>query len=271
MQSVTFNGKAVAALYERRWDNRQAADKPAQTAVKAAPRLATPLVIAIVAHLAVAGILAAIPLYRGLTPSKFQPASVRFTFSGMAEPGGNPEAGGSGPGEVSTATILQPETVSPTSLPPMPPVVIGVFDPVAVTADTHLNVQIGTAPPPGAGTGHGTGTGIGDGSEPGMVGLGGDGAGGGTGGYPSCLRSPKPSYPELARQRGWEGTTVLLVEVRADGTVGLVEVRQSSGHRLLDDTSIETVRAWKFNPARRDDTAVATWVEIPIRYQLNQG
>lgn len=229
------------------------------------------MAIAIVAHVALAAVLAAIPLYHGLTQGRFQPATVQFTFGGMAEPGGNPQAGGSAAGEGHIATILQAEPVAKQSLPPMPEVVIGVIDPLAVTADTHLNVEIGTAPPPGSGLGHGTGTGIGDGSELGVAGLGGVGPGGGQGGFPSCLRSPKPAYPEWARLRGWEGTTLLLVEVRADGTVGSVEIRQTSGHRLLDEASVETVRTWKFNPARRDDVAVATWVEIPIRYQLNQG
>jgi protein TonB len=82
------------------------------------------------------------------------------------------------------------------------------------------------------------------------------------------LHNPPPRYPTVARQKGWQGVTVLRVQVRADGAADCVEVLKTSGHRLLDKVSIETVRGWKFSPARLGDSAVTSWVEVPIRFQL---
>jgi protein TonB len=83
--------------------------------------------------------------------------------------------------------------------------------------------------------------------------------------------NPTPSYPRLARERGWQGTTWLRVEVKTDGSAGRVEILKTSGHPLLDETSMRAVRAWRFNPATRNNQAVVSWVEVPIRFELVSG
>jgi protein TonB len=88
---------------------------------------------------------------------------------------------------------------------------------------------------------------------------------------PDYLRNPPPPYPRIARQRGWQGTTILKVEVLPNGLAGHIEILRTSGHRVLDEISVETVRGWKFLPARRGDAFVPSWVEIPIRFTLLSG
>jgi len=89
---------------------------------------------------------------------------------------------------------------------------------------------------------------------------------------PDHLRNPRPQYPRLARERGWEGAARLRIEVLANGLAGQIEVVRSSGHRILDEVSVETVRQhWKFLPARRGDTPVDWWVEQDIVFQLRRG
>jgi len=85
---------------------------------------------------------------------------------------------------------------------------------------------------------------------------------------PDYLHNPPPKYPGMARERGWQGITVLRVLVLSDGSAGRVELVHTSGHRVLDDSSMRTVRGWKFRPARLGDRAVDSLVEIPIRFQL---
>ena len=80
--------------------------------------------------------------------------------------------------------------------------------------------------------------------------------------------NPKPRYPREARNHGWQGTTLLRVEVKPSGEACKIEVAQSSGYALLDDASVEAVRSWKFVPARLGDQAVAGAVEVPITYKL---
>ncbi|WP_260294305.1 energy transducer TonB [Sedimenticola hydrogenitrophicus] len=50
------------------------------------------------------------------------------------------------------------------------------------------------------------------------------------------------NYPDEAKRRKLYGNLVLHVEVRADGSVKTINVRQSSGHKLLDDAAIRIVK-----------------------------
>ena len=56
-----------------------------------------------------------------------------------------------------------------------------------------------------------------------------------------------------------------------DGRIGVVRVKRSSGYASLDNSALEAVRAWRFEPARRMGAAVDAWVEIPIRFKLSPG
>ena len=82
------------------------------------------------------------------------------------------------------------------------------------------------------------------------------------------LENPAPAYPPLARRMGEQGRVVLRVLVRAEGTAADVQVRNSSGFARLDDAARETVRRWKFVPARRGTQAVEAWVLITISFRL---
>ena len=66
------------------------------------------------------------------------------------------------------------------------------------------------------------------------------------------MYQPTPAYPEVARQHGWEGTVTLHLELRADGTVGDVQVARSSGHEVLDTAAQETAKTWKHTPVTQD-------------------
>lgn len=85
---------------------------------------------------------------------------------------------------------------------------------------------------------------------------------------PSYLRNPPPIYPQVARERGYEGTVVLDVEVLASGEAGAVRVLESSGHDVLDEAAVRALRQWRFRPARRWRHPVTFWVEIPITFRL---
>jgi protein TonB len=104
----------------------------------------------------------------------------------------------------------------------------------------------------------------------GVGGGSGPGGAGGTSAHPDYGVNPKPPYPMLARRMGMQGTVVLRVHVRADGSVAEAALAQSSGSQLLDDSALKTVREqWRFLPARLDGTPVESWVEVPIRFVLD--
>jgi protein TonB len=82
------------------------------------------------------------------------------------------------------------------------------------------------------------------------------------------LDNPAPDYPPLSRRMGEQGRVTLRVLVNPAGRADDVQVRVSSGFPRLDETARETVRRWKFVPARRGSEAVPAWVLIPISFRL---
>ena len=68
---------------------------------------------------------------------------------------------------------------------------------------------------------------------------------------------------------GEEGLVVLSVYIRADGTVGEVSIKKSSGFRRLDESALKTVRRWRYAPAKRHGKPVAIRYTQPLRFSLN--
>jgi TonB family protein len=122
--------------------------------------------------------------------------------------------------------------------------------------------QTGKGVGQGSGTGQGgSGTGLGEGEE---------GFGWGWSGVssPRYAQNPKPVYPQEAREKGYQGKVLLRVEVLANGRVGQVALKKSSGCEALDRSALAAVREWRFIPARKGAVAVPVWVIIPIKFQL---
>jgi protein TonB len=82
------------------------------------------------------------------------------------------------------------------------------------------------------------------------------------------LNNPVPVYPAVARSRHWEGLVLLRVYVTAEGRTGEVAVQRSSMHEVLDEAALESVKKWRFVPAKRGDATLASWVTVPIEFQL---
>lgn len=83
------------------------------------------------------------------------------------------------------------------------------------------------------------------------------------------LHNPKPVYPNASRRLGEQGKVVLRVHVSAAGLPGKIEVSSSSGFARLDRAAEEAVSRWRFVPAQRGTEAIAAWVRVPIRFQLD--
>lgn len=91
---------------------------------------------------------------------------------------------------------------------------------------------------------------------------------GGTKGAAPRGDNPKPEYPFVARNRGYQGRVVLRVDVLPDGTAERVELASSSGYDSLDAAAVRTVRQWRFVPARRDGEPIAAAVTVPVLFKL---
>jgi protein TonB len=82
------------------------------------------------------------------------------------------------------------------------------------------------------------------------------------------LRNPAPEYPLLARRNGEQGTVTLKVLVARDGSPVSISVERTSGSERLDRAALDTVKTWRFIPAREGSEPVEAWVLVPIVFRL---
>lgn len=161
----------------------------------------------------------------------------------------------------------------------VPPTVVGPPDlklpQLGVLGDPMSNVL---APPSngtgsGGGIGSGSGGGVGSGRGPGV----GPGEGGGIGGglyrvgggvsAPRPIYSPDPEYSEEARKSKFQGTVILWLIVDPDGGPRDIRIVRSVGMGL-DEKSIEAVRTWRFEPARKDGKPVSVQITVEVSFRL---
>jgi protein TonB len=90
-------------------------------------------------------------------------------------------------------------------------------------------------------------------------------------GAPRFRRPPAPPvYPDHAREAGIEGTALLRLRVAADGTTREVRLLRSAGNRLLDEAAQAAARRWEIAPALQNGRAIEAWVEVPVRFRLDE-
>jgi protein TonB len=89
--------------------------------------------------------------------------------------------------------------------------------------------------------------------------------------YPLYRENAPPSYPEIARVHGYEGIVFVFAEILPDGRVGNMKIRKSSGYAILDQSAIEAVKPWKFEPAKKSGNPFTVWVELPIKFILHNN
>jgi TonB family protein len=77
-----------------------------------------------------------------------------------------------------------------------------------------------------------------------------------------------PEYPPAAKAAGFPGTVVVAAVVNADGSVGVVEVVESSGGKLgFDEAAMDAMSKWRFSPARVDGQAVDSVYAYVFHFQ----
>lgn len=79
---------------------------------------------------------------------------------------------------------------------------------------------------------------------------------------------PMPEYPELAKEKGLQGTVILKALVDRSGIATQVWVEQTSGHIVLDERALETVKKWSFEPSPNAPSSRS--LTIPIKFALRK-
>ena len=85
---------------------------------------------------------------------------------------------------------------------------------------------------------------------------------------PSITFKVLPAYPVTALENRSEGTVLLSVYVGLTGQPERIETKTSSGIQELDDSATNAVSQWKFSPAAQGGAALASWFEIPVRFEI---
>jgi protein TonB len=75
--------------------------------------------------------------------------------------------------------------------------------------------------------------------------------------------APRPFYPYEARRQRMMGSGVALLTVdRTSGTVTDVRMTQSCGNAILDNSTLDALRRWRFKPGN------VTRIQVPVTYAL---
>jgi len=53
--------------------------------------------------------------------------------------------------------------------------------------------------------------------------------------------------------------------------VGQVELEESCGYDVLDQSALDTVKKWRFIPATKGKTPISCWAIVPITFQLKDS
>jgi protein TonB len=84
---------------------------------------------------------------------------------------------------------------------------------------------------------------------------------------PEAVTKVTPTYPDLAREAGVDGTVMVQALVGKDGKVKDVRVVKSIP--MLDESAKAAVRQWVFKPALSNNKPVAVWVGVPVKFSLH--
>ena len=93
-------------------------------------------------------------------------------------------------------------------------------------------------------------------------------SGGAASGKHGRFSNPAPPYPYAAIRAQQEGVVTLQAVIDKAGKPLSVEIVQTSGFPLLDESALRTVRRWKFDPAHIGFLPVQSTIVIPIRFVL---
>ncbi|HEX4488379.1 MAG TPA: energy transducer TonB [Terriglobales bacterium] len=84
---------------------------------------------------------------------------------------------------------------------------------------------------------------------------------------PRALEALDPEFSELARKKGYQGTTILEMTVGIDGRASDVTVVKFLGYGLIE-TAVHAVSMWKFEPARLNSSPVPFRLRVDVSFGL---
>ena len=82
----------------------------------------------------------------------------------------------------------------------------------------------------------------------------------------------RSQYPDLAAISGYQGSLFIKFDILKDGTLGGVEVLESSGYKILDDEAVRAIRAAApFQPLPDDSGMQRYSIRAAVIFYLDRG
>ena len=85
---------------------------------------------------------------------------------------------------------------------------------------------------------------------------------------PKSVYTPAPYYPVIARQTKIQGTVVIDAVLDESGRV--VEARVVSGHPLLIQAALDTVKEWRYEPSYLNNQPISVALIVNVSFVLQQ-
>ena len=76
----------------------------------------------------------------------------------------------------------------------------------------------------------------------------------------------EPAYPDDAKVQGIEGKVVLDALIDTNGAIETLSVR--TGHPLLAESALQTVRTWRYRPTKLNGVRVEVSTDIEVTFAL---
>ena len=84
---------------------------------------------------------------------------------------------------------------------------------------------------------------------------------------PRVLHEVRPAYTQDAMRAKIQGSVVLEIIVRPDGSVGNVQVIRSLDHNFgLDEQAVSAAKRWRFAPGTRNGEPVPVVMTIELTF-----
>jgi TonB family protein len=87
---------------------------------------------------------------------------------------------------------------------------------------------------------------------------------------PKAVKTPDPPYPPAASHNGSIGDSIVSMTVLADGSATDFQLIGSAS-RAMDESTLETLRKWKFKPATCGSEPVVSDIEIIVSFRLSMN
>lgn len=86
---------------------------------------------------------------------------------------------------------------------------------------------------------------------------------------PQAISTPEPEFTEAARQAWLQGTALFSFIVDKNGSVNSIKILRPLGLGL-DENAVETIKGWKFSPARKNGEPVSAMIAVEVSFALKK-